>query len=348
MKKSHILVFAALTGAGMASLAHAEQPDDNRWYVAPFVSYLDTAGDRGANDGWGAGGSIGKMLDKHFNVEVKGFYQQFNSNQGSWESSGGSVDALYFFSRDTLAPYTVIGLGGMDTTVNGIEAGSFIGEAGAGLTYEVSDNFLLRTDIRYRYNNNFGTKFNRSTDEFNDMIINFGFVVPIGPKPTSPVQFTAPAPVPVEKTVTCAMMDSDNDGVNDCNDKCPDTLANSKVDYKGCPVSLELKGVNFKVDSADLTVSAMQILDRVAANLKKYPEKVDIEVHGHTSSEGSTAHNQKLSQKRSQSVVNYLQMKGVTNRLVARGFGESKPIADNTTEQGRSLNRRVELVWIGN
>jgi OOP family OmpA-OmpF porin len=157
-----------------------------------------------------------------------------------------------------------------------------------------------------------------------------------------------PVPLPVEKPMVCSMMDSDSDGVNDCKDKCPETLASSKVDFKGCPVSLELKGVNFKVNSADLTPGAMGILDRVAVSLKKYPEKVNIEVHGHTSSEGSDAHNLKLSQNRSQSVVNYLKMKGVTNRMTAKGFGESRPIAENVTEQGRSLNRRVELVWMGN
>jgi OOP family OmpA-OmpF porin len=350
MKKSHLWALAALTGIG-AMPAYADTVEDNRFYVAPFASFLNTGGDRGADDGFSAGAGVGKILNKHFNLELRGFYQEADSNQGTWEMPGGTVDLQYYFSRDKLAPYTVIALGGMDTTVNGIEAGSFIGEAGAGVTYELNDNFLLRTDIRYRYNNNFGTQFNRNTDEFHDMTMNFGFVVPFGSKPT-PVKFEMPAPtpvpLPVEKPMDCSMMDSDSDGVNDCKDKCPETLASSKVDFKGCPVSLELKGVNFKVNSADLTPGAMGILDRVAVSLKKYPEKVNIEVHGHTSSEGSDAHNLKLSQNRSQSVVNYLKMKGVTNRMTAKGFGESRPIAENVTEQGRSLNRRVELVWMGN
>jgi len=68
-------------------------------------------------------------------------------------------------------------------------------------------------------------------------------------------------------------------------------------------------------------------------------------VHGHTSSEGSDSHNLKLSQRRSQSVVSYLKQKGVTNKLTARGYGEKLPVADNSTQEGRELNRRVELVW---
>jgi OOP family OmpA-OmpF porin len=141
-------------------------------------------------------------------------------------------------------------------------------------------------------------------------------------------------------------MDSDGDGANNCLDKCPGTIGGSKVDSQGCPISLELKGVNFKYDSAELTPNAMIILDGVADSLKNYPQKNDIEVHGHTSSEGTTRHNMKLSQRRSQSVVDYLIQRGVANRLFAKGLGEDHPIADNSSEEGRSLNRRVELIWI--
>ncbi len=90
----------------------------------------------------------------------------------------------------------------------------------------------------------------------------------------------------------------------------------------------------------------MTVLDGVAASLISAGESKPIEVQGHTSSEGSNAYNLRLSQRRSQSVVDYLKSRGVTNSLSARGYGESMPIADNTTEEGRIQNRRVELVWI--
>ena len=354
MKKITLLSMGAMCGLAALSIAYADETLDNRWYVAPYVAFVNTGGDRGADDGWNAGAGIGKMLDKYFNLEVKSFYGELGSSAGDWETAGATVDLQYYFSRSRLAPYTVIGVGGMNTSLGNTETGTFIGEAGAGVVYEVSDSFFLRGDMRYRYNNNFETNFGRKTDEFHDMTINFGFVVPFGAKSTVVTKFEMPASAPlapapvVERAVDCSAMDSDADGVNDCNDKCPGTMASSKVDFRGCPVSLELKGVNFKVDSAQLTPSAMQVLDRVAVNLNNYPEKVDIEVHGHTSSEGSDAHNMKLSQNRSQSVVNYLKMRGVRNRLTAKGYGESHPIADNKTEQGRSLNRRVELIWVSN
>jgi len=333
---------------------------DKRWYVAPFGTFLATGS--GINDGWGGGLAIGKMLDKHFNVELKGFYQtasgyegwgpttvvggrpyQQITNSGSVDMAGASVDLQYYFMREKFSPYTVVSLGGMTTDGPGFNRTGLITEGGLGFTYELTDNLLVRSDVRYRYTANFSAP-SLNADQ-NDMVVNLGFVVPIGSKPKAEA-YVPPAPV-AEPVVDCSTLDSDADGVNDCIDKCPGTIAGSKVDATGCPISLELKGVNFEYNSAKLTQNAMFILDGVAQNLVNYPVKDELEVHGYTSSEGSNAYNMKLSQKRSQSVASYLASKGVTNRLVARGYGESQPIADNRTEQGREQNRRVELIWMG-
>jgi len=350
MLKKHLLALAALTSAGILPMAQADDTVDNRWYVAPFGTYLNAGGDRHSNDGWGGGIGFGKMLDEHFNVELRGFAQYAGGDHGNtaWENmAGGTADVQYYLFRDKFSPYAVLGVGGMNSTHNGKSGAGFIGEAGVGATYEINDNFLIRSDVRYRYNNNFNAGLQPGTEEFHDMTVNLGFVIPFGAKPTA-AKFevpVAPAPTPVSD---CSTLDSDADGVNDCEDRCPGTMSGTKVDPQGCPISLELKGVNFKYNSAELTFEAMGILDAVATNLINYPQKDDIEVRGHTSSEGTDAYNMKLSQRRSQSVVDYLTSKGVTNRLYARGYGETQPIADNSTEEGRSQNRRVELIWTGN
>jgi OmpA-OmpF porin, OOP family len=344
MNNKHLLAFALLASIGFTAAAQAEEFLDNRWYVAPFGSYVKPGGDRNSNvKGYGAGIGFGKILDEHFNVELRGFYNGFDDEtprigqKGQWDLAGGTADLQYYFWRDKFSPYTVIAAGGMNSYVRGNSAVGILGEAGAGFTYEFCDNLLFRSDVRYRYNNNLNAHLTNGTDEYHDMVVNVGFVVPLGPKPQ-------PA-APVEKVADCSTLDSDSDGVNDCIDTCPGTMAGSKVNATGCPLSLELKGVNFEYDSARLTASATSILDAVAENLIAYPQKNDIEVRGHTSSEGTNRHNMRLSQKRSQSVVDYLSMKGVTNRLTAHGYGEDMPIADNSTEEGRSQNRRVELVW---
>jgi OmpA-OmpF porin, OOP family len=339
------LTIASLASVGFLTTAQAEEFLDNRWYVAPFGSYVNPGGDRNSNnEGYGAGLGVGKIIDEHFNVELRGFYNGFDDetnrfpeDNGQWDLAGGTADLQYYFWRDKFSPYSVAALGGMHSYVNGDSGAGFIGEAGAGFTYELHDNFLLRSDVRYRYNNNFGADLTpNDTNEYHDMIVNVGFVIPLGPKPK---------PAAAEPVADCSTLDSDSDGVNDCIDTCPGTMAGSKVNEQGCPLSLELKGVTFEYDSPQLTPNAMAILDAVAENLIAYPQKNDIEVRGHASSEGSDKYNLRLSQKRSQSVVDYLSLKGVTNRLTAHGYGESMPIADNSTEEGRQQNRRVELIW---
>ncbi len=159
-------------------------------------------------------------------------------------------------------------------------------------------------------------------------------------KPEPVAQAPEPEPDP------CAF-DDDADGVNNCDDKCAGTLAGAKVDDLGCPIRLELKGVNFEFDSAELTFESKRILDGIADGLIDSGETKNLEVHGHTSSEGSTKYNQNLSERRAQAVADYLKAKGVTNTLYAKGYGEEHPIADNDTEEGRARNRRVELVFMG-
>ncbi|SJM89561.1 OmpA/MotB domain protein [Crenothrix polyspora] len=348
MIKKHILALASLASlSGMLPVVHAEEFTDNRWYIAPFGSYVKPGGDRDANNpGYGAGMGIGKILNEHMNVELRGFYNGFDDDRagrtGQWDLAGGTADLQYYFFRNKFSPYAVLAAGAMNSYVGGNSGVGVIGEAGLGFTYELHDNFLIRSDVRYRYNNNLNAQLISGTDEFHDMTVNVGFVVPLGPKPGAPV-VEPPTPEP-----DCSTLDSDSDGVNDCLDKCPGTINGSQIDDQGCPIKLEIKGVNFRYDSAELTPEAMGILDGVAESLINFPQKNDIEVAGHTSSEGTSRHNLRLSQRRSQSVADYLSQKGVTNRLTARGYGEDQPIADNGTEEGRERNRRVELVWSGN
>jgi len=172
-----------------------------------------------------------------------------------------------------------------------------------------------------------------------------GVVIPLGPEPMAPV---APAPV----APSCADMDDDGDGVNNCNDKCPGSQAGQTIGPDGCPVpvSIDLKGVNFDFDKATLRPDAVSILNEAIEILKRYPD-LKVEVAGHTDSIGSDAYNQKLSERRAKTVYDYLTSNGVdAARLVGpTGYGESRPIAPNTNPdgsdnpEGRAQNRRTEL-----
>ena len=109
------------------------------------------------------------------------------------------------------------------------------------------------------------------------------------------------------------------------------------------PRPIILRGVNFRFDSDELTPESKRNLDPVAAALRNYRGN-KLNVSGHASAEGSTRHNLDLSTRRALAVRRYLIARGVTPAsLSSTGYGEMRPVANNATEQGRSMNRRVEL-----
>jgi outer membrane protein OmpA-like peptidoglycan-associated protein len=102
-------------------------------------------------------------------------------------------------------------------------------------------------------------------------------------------------------------------------------------------------GITFATDDASVQPQFRPTLDQVATTLSQYP-KTYIDVYGHTDADGSDAYNQGLSERRAQSVAGYLSSHGVqAARIATRGFGESQPIADNTSATGKAANRRVEI-----
>ena len=104
-----------------------------------------------------------------------------------------------------------------------------------------------------------------------------------------------------------------------------------------------LKGVNFESNSDRLRPGATAILDEVVETLMKYPE-ITFEIQGHTDSDGAAEYNEGLSARRAQTVHDYLASKGVdVSRMSVRGYGDSQPIADNSTAEGKAQNRRVVL-----
>lgn len=159
--------------------------------------------------------------------------------------------------------------------------------------------------------------------------------------------------------------DDDGDGVLNSVDKCPDTPKGTPVDATGCPLvapapepvpvapvpppSEEVivinKEVLFEFDSARLTPSDRNGLDAVASRLRNEAANVQLRVTGHTDSVGRDAYNQKLSERRAHSVTDYLISSGIprSSFVSVSGEGETRPVADNSSAEGRAQNRRVEI-----
>jgi len=152
--------------------------------------------------------------------------------------------------------------------------------------------------------------------------------------------------------------DSDGDGVCDGLDQCPDSSPNAKVDQNGCPIvvsdketqlletgMIRLQNINFDTGRSTILPESEPVLDEVGNILARWPE-LKIEIGGHTDSRGSAAKNAQLSKARAAAVMDYLTSKFPEldpSQFSAVGYGASRPIANNTTELGRSKNRRVEF-----
>ena len=143
-------------------------------------------------------------------------------------------------------------------------------------------------------------------------------------------------------------LDSDGDGVLDSLDKCPDTPKGTPVDKEGCPlpkkVSISL-AIEFDTGKAVIHPQYDEQIKKVAEFMTTYPGTTAV-IEGHTDNVGKEASNLRLSTRRAESVRTYLIGKfGIApQRLVAKGFGSSQPIADNATSEGRQKNRRITAV----
>jgi len=148
----------------------------------------------------------------------------------------------------------------------------------------------------------------------------------------------------------CPVTDRDNDGVNDDEDRCPDvpgTAANH-----GCPdvpanvsktIATAAQNIQFMTGTAKLSTKSNASLNRVVAILNENPS-VKLSIEGHTDNAGDDAKNQQLSDDRAAAVKAYFVSKGISeDRITSEGFGETRPIAENTTAAGRAKNRRVEI-----
>jgi OOP family OmpA-OmpF porin len=144
--------------------------------------------------------------------------------------------------------------------------------------------------------------------------------------------------VVVVKPAPC--IDNDSDGVCDKDDQCLKTPKGAKVDYRGCWV---LGDVFFDFDKSDIKSRFYPELNAVVKVLNKDP-LLKVRIEGNTDNMGSAKYNMGLSERRANSVMEYLVNAGIDqSRLSAVGYGFSKPIATNATDAGRALNRRVEL-----
>ncbi len=230
-----------------------------------------------------------------------------------------------------------------------------IGNLGLGAMYRINDAISLRGEARaiHNFDNNWWEGMALAGLE----VVLGGHLAPtvaVPPmlEPQAPSVVVPPVVVvPVEED-----LDSDGDGVPDSIDQCPGTPMNIVVDERGCPVDVdiidELKmelRVFFDNDKSAIKSQYQPEIAKVAEKMREYPNSI-ARVEGHASKTGPSArYNQRLSEARAVAVKSMLTNEfGIApNRLSTVGYGYDRPIADNNTEEGRAMNRRVYAIITG-
>ena len=224
----------------------------------------------------------------------------------------------------------------------------FAWQAGAGLRYDLTRRWTASLDYRYLRANT--GRFDLLDNNPNSFVkarywsqsallsIRYHFGAAPSPAPQAPEEPVAVVPVvaaPIEEPAAEAIPEP----------RCVAPENGNAAELGGCKPGdvIVLRGVNFAFDQATLEPNARALLDGVVVALNKYPD-IKVSVQGHTDSRGADAYNLKLSDRRAKAVGDYLVKAGVdASRITSAGFGETQPVADNATDEGRELNRRVAL-----
>jgi len=367
-------VFTLLLFFNISSLAEIRE---NSFSLTPQMGGYVFEGNqdiRNVKNGITYGLGVGYNFSENFGAEF--VYDTLDARTRSTKENVDGylvhLDALYHFRFDSeripipyierLTPYIAAGIGmiNLDPSYLNVD-NSFLVNYGVGLKFFLTDYLALRGDVRHVL----------TLDEmYNNLLYTGGLEFVFGgvkkvktppPPPPPPPDSdgdgvvdsidkcpNTPAGISVD-SVGCPL-DGDLDGVPDYLDKCPDTLKDLKVDAGGCPILLKDHDkidleIEFDTNKSDIKPQYFDEIKKVADFMATYPE-IKAVIEGHTDSVGKDDYNKKLSQRRANSVRDYLlaNFNINPNRISTIGFGEDQPIASNDTPEGRSQNRRIQAM----
>lgn len=344
---SCLVAGCSLTGLAGGAAAETRQARSD---LSLMGVYIEPDSQRTDKYGTAFRATYGKRLSESWWLEptlFSGVIEAGRTGLTDYYQQGAGVDFSYRLPGErTFTPFGLIGAGVSRNDVANHSDSEFGGYGNLGLgvlTSAITDSGLrLRAEVRYVYDT--------FDDGLSDVHLAAGITLPIGTTRSQVVEKIRyiEKPVVIEKEKLVGMADSDSDGVVDGVDQCPNTLEGLQVNAVGCvetdrEQSVVLSGVSFEFNSDRLTANAKDILAKTADALRGQPD-LRVELAGHTDSVGSANYNQQLSQKRADAVRNHLIDSGIApERLVANGYGESRPVRSNSSEEGRERNRRVEF-----
>ena len=364
------LIMSLAAAATMAAAADFE--------VSPVAGYVVKEGNLDLENEWVVGAQMQfNQVDFALKPEISLLYtpeDEYDDNVNDTSITRIGFNGVYEYDKmEGLVPYAKVGVGyeHMSKRLYDNDSEVFLG-AGGGVKFPVSDAMALKLEAYYMLKDPAGNK-DSNLATLVGLSIPFGGEVQPEPQQVEPepVKVEEPEPV-VEVPKAVPVVDSDGDGVKDGADECPDTPKGAPVDAKGCALDSDNDGVidlldecpgtpeGFKVDAGgcpmtmDLALTYETNSAKIDAvstpkvhefgNFLMENPGYNIHVIGHTDNRGAAAYNQKLSERRADSVRDMLVEQGIdAGRITTEGKGEAAPKADNATAEGRQANRRIEV-----
>ncbi|MDM0118037.1 OmpA family protein [Variovorax sp. J22R133] len=319
----------------------SDQYFDNRWYLTPFGTYINSDNARRADDGWGGGLSIGKAISPYWNIELRTQYEQLDATSGGpgeYKNWSASLDAQWFFmgrqgfrvwQAGSVQPYLVAGIGAIDDKIKGpggndVSETSFMANAGAGIVWPFASWGRLVADARYRYDDN--RSHLASGGHMDDWLFSVGLQIPLGPAPrvaqapppSPPPAATAPPPPPPPAQTT-RVVDIKADGT-------------------------------FAFDKAVLTPTGRTRIDGMLQEYKSAGFRPrSVVIVGYTDPLGSNEYNQRLSLARANAVRDHLVNQGVSAGVIqTEGHGETdlRITEAECKSQGKAKNRTALIACL--
>jgi len=317
MKKALSFVWILMLLA-FATVAQAEVKAGS-FSVTPFIGGYVFEGNEYDNneDTYAAGLRAGYNFTK--NIGVEAFFNYVPTNNKDWnddnemELFGYGLEGLYHFMPESrFVPFVAVGVGGIHYDAlpeDPDNRDKFALDYGAGFKYFVTDNIALRADVRHII------PFN---ERYNNLLYSVGLTFAFGgEKKIVETKVKEPLPPPPP----------------------PAPVAKPVIIEKG----KQTLDVKFDFDKATIQDGYYKDIDALVEVMKDYPE-LNVVIEGHTDNVGKAEYNNKLSQKRAETVKKYMVEKGGVDaaRIEAKGFGDERPVDTNDTADGRAKNRRVE------
>lgn len=337
---SAIAFSGLMFAAGVAGAQQQETVVDDRWYAGVMGGVAIPGDDRLTEDTAPYYGIyIGRFFSENFSLDlqVDSYSTEFDRDKFAFPAveprprfdddfdiyGYGLTGRWHFGSQENRhRPYGLVGLGIQEHDNFRDDGRDMYVSFGAGVQSKLGDHFRLRTQFEGRYDNDRDT-FDRDNG-FVDFIASIGLGYSFGEPPRPPQPAPEPAPQPVRPAPPPA--------------PAPAPPPEPEVLFEFDAAVL------FDFDSAALRPEARGELDAAARDLEQHDEIILVEVAGHTDSIGTDEYNQRLSERRAQSVADYLHAQGIAReRMRVRGYGEGRPKVPNTSPENRQQNRRVVI-----